>query len=200
MKPLFAVLLLAAVGCVPQPNQGEADAQPKQPKVDPDAPVVREPDVGPRANARTEAAELEGVSVRVKRVWVSHGIDDGNARWGYVPTHMMMKVRVEYKYLKKDLETTYYWWSTPTVAASAIYDDQSRKSPGDLGHSTYTKEECRKLLKQGIVLPTEETYYFKAPKQGSPWYDMDVLPEHLPPGKRYQFRIPNEMIEWPKTK
>jgi hypothetical protein len=114
--------------------------------------------------------------------------------------HLMMKVQVEYEYLKKDIDSTYYWWSKPTAAASAVYDAESRKSPGEQGSTTATKEFCRGLLKQGLGLPTKETYYFKGPKPGSPWYDLDVVPEHLPPGKRYQFRIPNDMIEWPTKK
>src|SRR5262249_40288809 len=159
-------------------------AKPAAP-VDENPPVDRPPDVGPRIDARTGMQELQGVRVQVKEVWVSLGIDDGVPRWkwGNAPAdEMWMKVKIAYQYLTKDSEATYYGWNFAPAKASAVYDADNRKYPGVSG-GYYSKEETRKWLKQGMVRPKGETIYFKAPKQGSPYYDLDLVPEHLPAGK-----------------
>jgi hypothetical protein len=194
---IVAAALIVAVRFAPTIDTGpdpKAKPKPAAP-VDDDPPVVRPPDAGPRVNAQAGALTLAGVRVGIKEVWVSRGIDDGAIRWGNVPTDMWMKVRLTYEYLDRECDATYYWWTRDTAKASAVYDARNRKSPGVRGHG-YTREETRKWLKQGTVRPTEETIYFKAPRAGSPYYDLDFVPEHLLPGEKYQFRIPGEMVEW----
>jgi hypothetical protein len=193
--PIVAVALLVGVRFAPTINNGpDPKAKPAAP-LDENPPVVRPPDVGPRVDARHGAQELEGVRVYVKEVWVSRGIDDGTIRWGNVPTDMWMKVRLRYEYLTRDSEANYYWWNIATAKASAVYDADNRKYPGVYG-SQYSKEQTRGFLKRGYGRPKEETVYFKAPKLKSPFYDLDFVPDHLPPGRKYQFRILADMVEW----
>jgi hypothetical protein len=54
--------------------------------------------------------------------------------------------------------------------------------------------------KKGYALPSDEIVFFEALKEGSAFYDLDYVPEFITPGKRYQFRIPAEMVEWKKKK
>jgi len=195
LSAIFVVALVVSVCRLPTIKIGlDANAKPTAP-VDKNPPVVRAPDVGPRVVAGRGTCELAGVRVRVTEVWVSRGIDDGAVRWGNVPTAMWMKVRLEYQYLTADSEATYYWWNKTTAQATALYDAKDRKYQGVHGNS-FSQEQTRQLLKQGLTRPTEETIYLEAPEPGSPYYDLDLVPDHLPPGQKYQFRIPAVMVEW----
>ena len=165
LEIVFLIVLAAALaaqsGCdaQAQAQREEAAQQPgEQPAQQP--PEVRPPDVGPRIDAMRGWYDLAGMGIRIKDVYVSRGYDDDVVRWGNVPTDMWMKVDLEYRYLTKEVDATYYLWNTSTAAASAIYDDADRKSAGANGHSTYNKEQTQQWLKEGMVRPTEETIYF----------------------------------------
>lgn len=195
----MAAVLLLQSGRLPlaqaERAKGPKQAAAQEKEQAPEQPAERPPDNGPRIDALKGWCELAGVRVRIKEVYVSRGYDDDVIRWGNVPTDMWMKVELEYKYLTKNSDATYYWWNRSTASHCAIYDDSNRKSNGVNGFS-YNREETQKWLKQGMVRPTEETIYFAAPKRGSRYYDLDLVPDHLMPGEKYQFRIPNFMIDW----
>ena len=199
--PLVLLLALfpAGVGCVPPPAAPTPPAAAPKPKAPPEQnPVVaREPDVGPRVDARTGSVELAGVRVRVVQVWVSRGHDDGIVRLKFKPPEEWMKVRLEFEYLTKEHEATFYWWNHTTAAASAVYDAANRRYAG-VESLNYTKEDCKIMLAQGKTRPKRETIYFQGPPKGSSHYALDLVPDHLPPGQKYQFLIPAEMIEWRK--
>jgi hypothetical protein len=175
------------------PIEPPADAGPQadvEPRADaePQADAAPRADPGPRADARTEAHEIAGVRVRVKRVWVSLGYDDGSRRLH--PSGLLLKVQLAYECLDKK-RVVQFRNGVPTAQASAVYDEKARKYEGVSGG-------LAKTIYLRATTPNTDIIHFQAPKPGVAYLDLDYVPEFVPAGEMFRFRIPAAMIEWPK--